>query len=88
MNYDVPLLPEHVLRKASDVLKTEIPEDTKQEIREMIMKDPERWCVPYHFFWGMAIRNLLRRAGLKDDLLPTGNWDDYYIQCIEEAVRC
>ncbi len=39
-----------------------------------------------HFFGGMSIRNLLRRAGLKDDRLPDKNWDDYYRIVVRRAL--
>jgi hypothetical protein len=34
----------------------------------------------------MGVRNALRKYGLKDDLLPEGNWDDYYVPVVEVAV--
>jgi len=51
----------------------------------------------WHFGQGMAVRNVLRGA-IRDAELPdfpewygeladgTGNWDDYYIQCVEAAA--
>ena len=54
---------------------------------------------PWHFGPGMAIRNLLRSAGLRDEVLPRHamdafygqgagiqNWDDYYIAAVEAAA--
>jgi hypothetical protein len=40
----------------------------------------------FHFSSGMRIRNILRRYGLADNMLPCGNWDDYYVQVIEKAL--
>lgn len=67
---------------------------------EVVFDDGEVMTLPnvFHHGYGMAIRNLLRQEGLTDDLLPdfdayygegTGvrNWDDGYIQALEEAAR-
>lgn len=58
------------------------PVETKKKIIE------EYGCyipTPFHFGAGMGIRNELRDV-VKDDELPTGNWDDYYIPAIERAI--
>lgn len=39
----------------------------------------------FHFDEGIKIRNRLRRE-LQDDLLPTRNWDDYYMGAMIAAV--
>lgn len=39
-----------------------------------------------HFGWGMWFRNQLRNNGLNDSLTPDGNWDDYYVSLIEDAL--
>ena len=36
-----------------------------------------------HHGYGTFVRNLLRKAGIYDSELPQGNWDDYYVQAIE-----
>jgi hypothetical protein len=59
-----------------------------EETREMHKQDPVHWMSPYHFSAGMAIRNLLRDKVCQDDQLPSGNWDDYYVQLIEIAAGC
>lgn len=41
--------------------------------------------MPFHFHGGMAVRNLLRKV-IRDDELPSGNWDDYYVQALEAAA--
>jgi uncharacterized LabA/DUF88 family protein len=48
--------------------------------------DPETWWAEQHFYWGMDMRNLLRKNVCLDNELPTGNWDDYYVQMIELTV--
>lgn len=88
--YDVKLneIPKDVLDKAVSFLRSYLTDKDTQDInKEISEKGLMEWAMPYHFGWGMAIRNLLRtEADLKDDLLPDGNWDDYYIQCVEIAV--
>lgn len=39
-----------------------------------------------HFSFGMYIRNLLRKNGVKDEMFPSHNLDDYYVQLVEWAV--
>jgi hypothetical protein len=61
--------------------------------------DEYSFPVSWHHSVGMGIRNLLRQAGLTDDMLPkhamdayygegmgVQNWDDYYIQAVEAAA--
>ena len=68
-------IPTDILNKAVDLLKSEINDTTKEKIKEDIRDDPLYWFAPYHFGWGMAIRNLLRDKICSDDKLPSGNWD-------------
>lgn len=56
------------------------------EVRAAIEADPEGWVIPYHFGWGMKMRNWLRGT-VKDSELATGNWDDYYSQAVEAALK-
>ena len=49
--------------------------------------NPGLWWAGSHFFWGMRVRNMFRDLVCLDDKLPSGNWDDYYIQVVEECVR-
>ncbi len=68
--------------------------ETVNQIKEAIHDDPKLWYAPYHFGWGMAIRNYLRTdVGILDKELPSnacendcGNWDDYYVECVEKAM--
>jgi hypothetical protein len=59
-----------------------------EETKELYKEDPVHWVSPFHFSTGMAIRNLLRDKVCLDDQLPSGNWDDYYVQLIEIAAGC
>ena len=56
------------------------------EVRKSIRADPDEWVLPYHRFWGMRVRNLLRDTAA-DRVLPSENWDDYYSAAVEEAVE-
>lgn len=67
-------------------------------VSTMPTKDgPVELPIPWHWTGGMALRNLLRLEGIKDDELPpfdayygegtdVRNWDDYYKQAIEAAA--
>jgi hypothetical protein len=59
-----------------------------EETRELYKEDPIHWISPYHFSTGMAIRNLLRKEVCLDSQLPSGNFDDYYVQLMEVAAGC
>lgn len=68
------------------ILREELSEEDLEKVRIAHATDPLGWIGLEHMFWGMGVRNLLRRRGLRDDVLPSGNWDDYYIQAIEAAA--
>lgn len=83
-------IPPSVLKRATDVISL-FPKEVKADITAAFEEfGPMEWVhkAPTlgHFFWGMGVRNMLRDAGLSDDLLPDGNWDDYYIQVIEYTL--
>jgi hypothetical protein len=80
-------LSDDVKTKAVAIIQAEFTEDLKEEIRGMIRNDPNDWCSLYHHGWGTGVRNLLREKGLTDDMTPDGNWDDYYVMVVEEAVK-
>lgn len=56
-------------------------------IHYMMQENPETWWAESHFGWGMSIRNMFRQTVCLDKDLPSGNWDDYYIGIVEEAVN-
>jgi hypothetical protein len=80
-------LSDDVKTRAVELLRNEFPLELKQDLQNLIAKNPDNWIGMEHFGWGMAVRNFLRTNGLTDDLTPDRNWDDYYIKAIEEAVR-
>lgn len=86
-------LPEPLRTRAVDYLRAELHPDTLHHVRRAHAEDPDEWWTAFHMFGGMAIRNLLRDV-IKDKELPPvmyggrpmRNWDDYYIQVLEEAA--
>lgn len=91
-HYHVPPLPaviaERAVRAMVDLFKHEMSPEDLRKLRAEIENDPDEWWIRYHNGWGRAVRNYLRiSGGIRDAKLPTGNWDDYYIDVIEEALR-
>jgi hypothetical protein len=77
-------IPIEVLRKAIDVLDAEFARSSwEAQIKNLHDNYGPDWVAQVHHTWGQEIRNLLRDAGLKDILLPSGNWDDYYGPIVE-----
>ena len=82
-------IPKEVLVKSVSHLKSIFSDDDKEYIREQIdTHGLHEWIHKIqdgfgHMGWGMAIRNELRSIGLTDDMLPDGNWDDYYVSVVE-----
>lgn len=87
-------LPEPLRTRAVEYLREKLDASMLAEIRELHAKDPDDWAIPYHFSTGMSIRNLLRDVIKDDELppvmygdLPAQNWDDYYVEVMEEAAN-
>lgn len=59
----------------------------RDQIRSVIAVDPEGWFASYHMFWGMSVRNALRKSGFGEGFFPIGNLDDIYVELIEDAVK-
>lgn len=77
--------PSWIVEKGVEHLKTILNDSTRGMILIKWHDDPAEWWAFYHHGWGTAIRNSLRDHVCKDDQLPSGNWDDYYIQLVEIA---
>ena len=58
-----------------------------QSVKDAMGKDPKKWWIPAHLYWGMGVRNMLRTNGFLDDRSPSGNLDDIYIELVEAAVE-
>lgn len=74
--------------EAVEFLKVELPEYDKALIRRAIESPPDEfgWVAPYHFVWGMSIRNRLRDAGFGEDAFGIQNLDNVYAEIVEAAV--
>ena len=81
------MLNEEKKEEVIQFLKRYIPESSKREIKEMMNQDPEEWWTIHHFTWGMSIRNALRTYGFDEKYMNIENWDDYYIQCVEDSLK-
>jgi hypothetical protein len=77
--------PNWVIEKSISYLDGLLTKDTKEDVARLHKENPDTWWASFHFGWGMRIRNLLRDNVCLDDKLPSGNWDDYYIQLVEIA---
>lgn len=71
--------------EAAEKLIKVINKDDIPNIKKEIEEDGEEWIIPYHFRWGMAIRNELRKLGYLDQ--EYGNLDDHYAKIIEISVN-
>lgn len=89
MSYTIQPLSDDIRVRAIAQLQGVLAPRVFEEVRELYVKNPERWWAIHHMFFGMTIRNILRGA-IKDDELPDNgigpNWDDYYIEVLEEAA--
>lgn len=70
---------------ALEMLAKELKSVTPQ-ITKTYKLNPKTWYVPYHLFWGMEVRNLLRNKGYGEDYFGVHNLDDIYIALVEEAL--
>lgn len=87
-DYEIPELSRDIFDKAVLFLENEIPKAVKAEVRYLYNLDSKTWWANNHHGWGTGVRNSLRSNVCTDDKLPTRNWDDYYIPCVEKACRC
>ena len=61
--------------------------DAFPAIRLRIAGDPEHWNIPYHFGWGMNVRNYFRKNGFGEKEFGLCNLDDFYKFLVEDAVK-
>lgn len=76
-----------IVEKSVSYLKSVFTESIIEDIVRYHKSNPDSWWAEHHFDWGMRIRNLLRDNVCLDNILPSGNWDDYYVQMIELACE-
>lgn len=67
------------------ILVDYFPTEFFVNVPKQIEEDPDL-LIKGHMGSGMHVRNVLRTYGLRDNYLPTGNWDDYWKQAVEYAV--
>src|SRR3990167_1330791 len=72
--------------RAVEFLRNFFTEEVKQLIREAEKDNPQTWWAAYHSFWGMGVRNTLRKNGFSEKELCVENLDDCYIGLVELAV--
>jgi len=80
--------PENEAKKklAEDFLRNWINEDVQDQVREAAKEDPEGWHVPYHFAWGMGVRNALRTGGYNEESFGIENLDNIYVELVRGAL--
>lgn len=60
----------------------------REAIQDAIAAGGEHgWYAPYHFGWGMAVRNKLRDAGFGEKEFGVGNLDNIYVKLVEDAMK-
>lgn len=80
-------LPASKKKPALDLLKEKITKEDQEKIRIEMAADSDNWYVPYHFRFGMDIRNILRSNGFGEEYWPIWNLDDIYVWLLEDAVK-
>lgn len=78
------LTPE-VKTPALEMLRKELA-PVADKVKEAYEKDSDNWSTPYHFWWGMGVRNLLRDQGFGEKYFKVHNLDDIYVSLVEEAL--
>lgn len=58
----------------------------REQIEKAFITDQNGWWVPYHFYWGMSVRNTLRTKGFDEEYFKIDNLDDFYVPLVEEAL--
>lgn len=86
LNNAINNLDKDIVNKGILHIKEILDSDTIEQIKIEHKNNPKSWWALYHHGWGTAIRNSLRDKVCFDDKLPSGNWDDYYIQIVEMAL--
>jgi hypothetical protein len=75
--------PKWIIKKSVEELQNLLTDEAIETTKMFHSRDPKTWWAIYHHGWGTGMRNYLRDKVCLDDQLPSGNWDDYYIQLIE-----
>ena len=85
-------LPRWIKEKSINFLKEYLTESDIFNIQQLYDKNKYSWASPFHFSYGMSIRNQLRDNVCLDDKLSDDpeyqNWNDYYVKLLEIAAGC
>lgn len=84
---ELPGRVQEALIAATIVIIGQILSEDLEKLVFDIREKPDTWATPYHFGWGMWLRNQIRGLGVSDKDTPTGNLDDYYVKAVEIAVK-
>lgn len=79
-------LPQEIVERGVAHIKSKLNPEIVRDITSAWKADPKTWWAAWHHGWGTGVRNDLRDNVCRDDELPSGNWDDYYVQLVEIAV--
>ena len=89
--YKIPALSEDLITLGVNIILAHVDNGTLRQVYDEIKKHPVGfdWIIENeaHHGWGTAVRNLLRQHGLKDNMVGSGNLDDYYVEIVEGAVE-
>jgi len=80
-------IPEKKKEKAIEAFRESKYFEEAPSIKEEIAKDPEHWNVPYHLWWGMAVRNFFRKEAMGEKYFGVDNLDCIYKYLVEDAVK-
>lgn len=80
-------LSSELLEQAVKILDSSLPKDFKEYANKILSSGlyDDDW-MDFTIKYGSDIRNILRANGMLDDMLPGGNWDYHYLDCLKEAV--
>lgn len=80
-------LPKDKKNPVFEMVRSELPAEVQEKIKEAFKADPKNWWVGYHFGWGMGFRNLMRDKGFGEKYWPVDNLDDIYTYVVEDALE-
>lgn len=84
---DLARVPDDVIQRMARLLRHDLATETKQQCKDAQHDDPKNWMTPYHLFFGITVRNVLRRGGFTEEALGIHNLDNIYIKALEIAIK-
>ncbi|NCB41170.1 MAG: hypothetical protein EOM59_00900 [Clostridia bacterium] len=80
-------IPKAIMNRAVKIFQYAIPDETKEAIFDFLSKNrTSKELLEFEMTYGVGIKNILRNEWLTDDLLPSQNWDDCYMDCLKAAL--